>query len=320
MIEKVSDSIKISETESVMPEISVLSDVLDTLRFRGSVFFRSKLASPWGMSLQKLNHPRFHISLSGDCFIGVDQTDEEVINIRTMDIVMIPHGETHWIADELGRKLTPSAQAGDACELGTPLFQEGEITNKLICGLIDYDDDILHPILDSLPSALHFSGIKHSDPIWMTVLLIDAEMELARTSHTAIIDRLTEVLFLQLLNKHLDEHQDEVGFFAALRDSRLNKALNLIHQSPQHQWLLDELAEQANMSRATLIRKFKNTVGMPPMSYLANWRLIKAHQLLRNTSKSIDQISEVVGFSTARTLSRSFQRHFGLTPSELRRR
>lgn len=159
-------------------EINVLTDVLDTLRFRGSIFFRSKLAAPWGMSLTKMQNPRFHIALSGDCFIGVDQphghshdsAHSEILNIKHMDIVMLPYGEMHWIADQPGRKLTPSQQAGDACELGMPLFQSGEITNKLICGLIDYEKDILHPIFNALPSALHFSNIKQNDPIWMTVL------------------------------------------------------------------------------------------------------------------------------------------------------
>ncbi|MCW8930853.1 MAG: cupin domain-containing protein [Gammaproteobacteria bacterium] len=46
-----------------------------------------------------------------------------------------------------------------------PLFQSGKITNKLMCGLIDYDKDILHPILNSLPPVLHFSNIKQNAPI-----------------------------------------------------------------------------------------------------------------------------------------------------------
>jgi AraC-like DNA-binding protein len=273
------------------------------------------------MSLQQLNKPRFHIALSGSCYIGVKtKSTNEIINIKHMDIVMLPHGEMHWIADKPSRKLTPSAVAGDACELGKPLFQNGEITNKLICGLIDYDKDVLHPIVDSLPSALHFSGIEKDDPIWMTVLLIDAEMEQNDSNKTSIIDRLTEVLFLQLLNRHIKENKELTGFFAALQNNRINNALELIHQNPQNEWTLDLLAEQANMSRATLIRQFKNTIGVSPMAYILSWRMIKAHHLIKHTSKSIDQISELVGFSTARTLTKSFHRHYSMTPSELRRK
>ncbi len=319
MIEKVSTRINYPGSDPNRPELNVLSDVLDTLRFRGSIFFRSKLASPWGMSLQETKYPRFHIALSGSCFIGIDEANVEAINLREMDIVMLPHGEMHWIADKPGRKLTPSSQAGEACELGVPLFQDGEITNKIICGLIDYDKEILHPILDSLPSSLHFSGIQHNDPIWMTVLLINSQMERTQINNASIIDRLTEVLFLQLLERQVIEEKELTGFFAALRNPRVHRALELIHANPQHPWSLDSLAERVNMSRATLNRQFKKTVGVPPMAYILNWRIIKAKHFLEHSSKSIDQISELVGFSTARTLTKSFLRHYGLTPSQLRR-
>ena len=268
MVEKVSRRINSPDSQSVEPKLDVLSDVLDTMRFRGSIFFRSKLASPWGMSLEALETPRFHIALSGSCFLGVDESNDGTINLKEMDIVMIPHGKMHWIADKPDRKLTPSRQAGDACELGTPLFQNGEITNRLICGVIDYDKEILHPILDSLPSALHFSGIKHNDPIWMTVLLIDAEMESSQSRHTSIIDRLTEVLFLQLIGRHTSEDNYITGFFAALGNQRVHKALELIHKNPQYQWSLDSIAERVNMSRATLIRQFNNTLGVRLITFL----------------------------------------------------
>lgn len=315
MVKKVSNRINYDDSS-----IDVLADVLDTLRFRGSIFFRSRLAAPWGMSLSKLKNPRFHIALNGDCYIGVDDMNDKVINLQHMDIVMLPHGEMHWIADQPGRKLTPSEQAGDACELGMPLFQNGEITNKLICGLIDYEKDILHPILDALPSALHFSGIKQNDPIWMTVLLIDAEMEKEQTSLTSIIDRLTEVFFMQLLNIHMSDNKEITGFFAALNDKRIHRALELIHRNPQRQWTLELLVDKVNMSRATLVRQFNNTVGVPPMTYLLNWRMTKAYHLLKQSNSTVEQIADEVGFSTARTLTKAFQRHYGMTPSELRRK
>ncbi|MBL4762142.1 MAG: AraC family transcriptional regulator [Gammaproteobacteria bacterium] len=315
MVKKVSSGINSND-----PPAGVLADVLDTLRFRGSIFFRSSLASPWGMSLSNLTNPRFHIALSGDCYIGVDDASSTVINMQHMDILMLPHGDMHWIADQPGRELTPSEQAGDACELGLPLFQNGKITNKLICGLINYEKDVLHPLIDALPTVLHFPDIKQDDPVWMTVLLIDAEMEKAQTNHTSIIDRLTEVLFMQLLNKHMNDNKEITGFFAALHDKRICRALELIHKNPEHPWTIDLLTEQVNLSRATLTRQFNATVGVPPMTYLLKWRMIKAHNLIKHSSKTIDEISGMVGFSSARTLTKAFLNHYKMTPSQLRRK
>jgi len=308
-------------TNTYSQKFNVLGDVLDTLRFRGSVFFRSKLAAPWGMSLSKADSPRFHIALKGNFVIGAadDENDDGIVDVNQMDIIMLPNGNEHWIADQKDSQLIPSEEAGRACELGNPLFQRGEITNKLICGQVEYDREISHPILDSLPSVMHFPNVGETSTIWMTVMLIDAEMQM-EDNPTPIIDRLTEVLFLQLLNNHIRDNKEAGGFFAALRDQRVCRALELIHQNPQFLWSLEQLGEKVGMSRATLNRKFKEFVGVPPMTYVSHWRMIKSHHLLKYSSYSVEHIAELVGFSTARTLNKAFQRHYGYTPSELRKK
>jgi AraC-like DNA-binding protein len=295
----------------------VLGDVLETLRFRGSIFFRSELAAPWGMSLEQDAFPRFHIAMSGDCFVG--PSEEEAVRVKQSEIIMLPAGHAHWIADQPGRKLVPSERAGKACELGNPLFQKGEITHRLICGLVQFEQTSSHPFLDSLPEILHFPNLKAVGPIWSTVTLIDTEMHRTAGQSGLIIDRLTEVLFLQLLNHHISESKESAGFLTALRDRRVHQALSLIHAEPQVDWTLSSLGDRVGMSRATLVRHFQDAVGVAPMKYIINWRLMKAYNLVKYTSTSLEQVAEAVGFASSRTLGRAFHRHYDCTPSELRR-
>ena len=299
------------------PAFDVLGDILETLRFRGSVFFRSDLAAPWGMSLSELGIPRFHIMLSGECFIGSGAHD--ATKGEEADIVMLPNGSSHWIADKPGRELVPSAQAGRACELGNPLFQKGKITNRLMCGLVNFDQGASHPILDALPEMMHFSMLESAGPIWSIVKLIDTEMQGSQNLGSRIADRLTEVLFLQLLNHYVRENEDESGFLAALRDRRVYRALTLIHQEPEFGWTLTLLGERVGMSRATLVRRFQEVIGVAPMAYIADWRIMKAHNLVKYSATPFEQIADATGFASARTLSRAFQRRYECTPNELRR-
>ena len=299
------------------PTFDVLGDVLETLRFRGSVFFRSDLAAPWGMSLPETGIPRFHIILSGECFIGSDA--HGAAKAEEADIVMLPNGSAHWIADKPGRELVPSARAGKACELGNPLFQKGKITNRLMCGLVHYDQGASHPILDAFPEMMHFSMLESTGPIWSIVKLIDTEMQGSQNLGSRIADRLTEVLFLQLLNHYVRENEGKSGFLAALRDRRVYRALAFIHQEPEFAWTLKSLGERVGMSRATLVRQFQDVIGVAPMAYIADWRIMKAHNLAKYSATPFDQIADATGFASARTLSRAFQRHYGCTPSELRR-
>ena len=300
------------------PAFDVLGDILETLRFRGSVFFRSDLAAPWGMSLSATGIPRFHIVLSGECFVGSDTHD--AVKAEGADIIMLPNGTSHWIADQPGRKLVSSARAGEACELGSPLFQKGRITNRLICGLVNFDQGASHPILDALPDMMHFSMLESAGPIWSVVKLIDAEMQGSRNRNSRIADRLTEVLFLQLLNHYVRENKEASGFLAALRDRRVYRALALIHKEPEFNWTLASLGERVGMSRATLVRHFQDIVGTAPMAYIADWRIMKAHSLIKYSTTSLEHVAEATGFTSARTLSRAFQRQYGCTPSKLRRR
>ena len=100
-----------------------------------------------------------------------------------------------------------------------------------------------------------------------------------------IVDRLTEVLFLQLLDYYVENNESSSGFLVALRDRRsqiadcrlqiadcrLQYALALVHAEPAFNWTLAVLGERVGMSRATLVRHFHNAVGVAPMTYVANW-------------------------------------------------
>ena len=297
-------------------EFNVIGDVLETLRFRGTIFFSSELAAPWGMSLEQVGFPRFHVPLSGKFFIGTDNKD--AIGVQDTEIIMLPNGSSHWIADQPGRKLIPSKLAGKACELGRPLFQQGQITNRLMCGLVKYDHAVSHPILDSFPQIMHFPELKPTDPVWMSALLIDTEMRSTQGNGSPIVDRLTEAFFLQLLNRYVSENREATGFLAALSDRRVHQALLLIHQELRLNWTLELLSERVGMSRATLNRHFQDTVGVAPMTYVLNWRIVKAYSLIKYSSATLDQIAESIGFMSARTLSKAFQRQYNCTPSELR--
>jgi AraC-like DNA-binding protein len=306
----------VSDRLNMNDDFDVIGDVLETLRFRGSIFFRSDLAAPWGMSLEPAGIPRFHVALSGDCYVGSGAND--AVALQEMGIIMLPNGNAHWIADEPGRELIPSSRAGTACELGKPMFQRGKITNRLLCGIVNYDQGSSHPLLDTLPEIMHFPSLESTQPIWATVTLIDTEMKRAHRSRDLIIDRLTEVLFLQLLHYQVERGGDTVGFLAALQDRRLHNVLLLIHREPAYNWTLDTLSQRAGMSRATLVRKFQDAVGESPIAYVTNWRIEKARSLISYSTRSLDNIADVTGFASARTLGRAYLRRYGCTPAKTR--
>ena len=305
-----------TDQNKVKDKFDLVYDILETIRIRGTIFYHSNLAAPWGMKLELMDVPRFHIALTGKFFVGVDHNQS--LSVQSMEIVMLPTGTPHWIADIPGRDLIDSRVAGEACELDNPYFQNGELTHSLMCGVVNFDKQSSHPILDTLPDILHFPHDRIDQSAWATALLIDNEIRRIGSNSSPIIDRLTEVLFLQLIEDYINNHHHENGFIAALSDQRLRHALDLIHHYPEKNWSLESLGKAIGMSRATLNRHFQNTLDTTPIAYMQNWKMIKAYNLISYSNFSMEQIAEKVGFTSARTLSKAFHKRYNRTPSQVR--
>jgi AraC-like DNA-binding protein len=81
-----------------------------------------------------------------------------------------------------------------------------------------------------------------------------------------------------------------------------------------------ELAGAANISRAALARRFTDLVGVPPMAYLAAWRLALAADLLREPDATVGAVAKRVGYGSSFALSAAFKRVRGVSPREHRAR
>ncbi len=77
------------------------------------------------------------------------------------------------------------------------------------------------------------------------------------------------------------------------------------------------LAFEFAMSESTLLRQLKRLTGLSPLQYLQEVRLDQARRLLENRSyNSIAKVADKVGYSDARSFSRSFKQRFGKLPSD----
>lgn len=136
-----------------------------------------------------------------------------------------------------------------------------------------------------------------------------------------VIPRLIDSLLVALIRSWLDSQPlHSIGWFGALRDPQVGRALGLIHQAPQHRWTVAELATRVGQSRAAFARHFVNLVGEPPMAYVTRWRVNLAAKRLRSTGDSIEAIAEDVGYDSPTAFGKAFRKHFGHTPGRYRHR
>ena len=132
--------------------------------------------------------------------------------------------------------------------------------------------------------------------------------------------KLSELLFVEAITAYaatLPEQQ--TGWLAGLRDPYLARAMALLHGKPAHPWTVEELAQGSGLSRSALAERFVGIIGMPPIQYLAAWRLNLAAYELLHTPKSILQVAQEVGYDTEAAFSRAFKRVIGSPPATWRR-
>ncbi|RKN86295.1 helix-turn-helix domain-containing protein [Paenibacillus ginsengarvi] len=99
----------------------------------------------------------------------------------------------------------------------------------------------------------------------------------------------------------------------------MNEASSLIRKHAFETFDLKEIAAQLQLSPARLCQKFKASFGQTPSQFLTDLRLEKARQLLLETTMTLDQISEYIGYQNAYYLSHIFKKHTGVTPSSFRK-
>ena len=108
------------------------------------------------------------------------------------------------------------------------------------------------------------------------------------------------------------------GWYAAHLDPVVGPALRLLHGSPAEPWTLARLAAATHVSRAALARRFTALVGEPPMTFLTNWRLTLAADLLHEPGASVTSVAREVGYGSAFAFSAAFKRVRGVSPREHR--
>jgi AraC-like DNA-binding protein len=185
---------------------------------------------------------------------------------------------------------------------------------EMVCATFEFGTGLSNPLARALPDVV-LIRLQDMPTLDMSLKVLCREAAEQHCGRQAVLDRLIEVVFIQVLRDLMDQQRLQVGLLAGLAEPRLAKAINAMHAEPARAWSLEDLAAIAGMSRARFASKFRETVGMTPGSYLGEWRLGVAQSLLRQ-GKPVQLVSDVVGYGSASALSRAFRAHTGQTPTE----
>jgi transcriptional regulator GlxA family with amidase domain len=103
------------------------------------------------------------------------------------------------------------------------------------------------------------------------------------------------------------------------RDEAISSAQEWLHENFQRDFPLEVTARRVGMSLRNFVRRFKQATGDSPLIYLQKLRVAAAKRLLESEHRTVQEISDAVGYQDVAFFRAVFQRHAGVSPSTYRR-
>ncbi len=309
--------------------MDVLANVIAATRIGNAILCGAEFRPPWGIRFDTENRAHFHIISRGNCWLRLNE-DAKPLQLFQGDVVLAPFGGGHILSDSPDTPALPMAEALENCSRSLhcrtsdeTLSGTGASSTALICGGYSFDHQERNPLLSLLPPIIHIPAdrMEEGGGLQTVFRLLRNEVYEKSSGAETVISRLVDVLFVYVLRYWVaNEPTTSASWLTALEDPQIGKTLALMHENPGKPWTVDSLASESLMSRAVFAKRFSALVGEPPHSYLTRWRIGIAARSIRESGKSLSEISREIGYESEFSFSKAFRRIMGLPPGEYRTR
>ena len=305
--------------------MDAVAGLLDGPRARGAFLLRSQLDPPWSMRIAD-EAPLCLIALTqGEAWLLPEQGEAQLL--RPGDVAVIRGPDAYVLADDPGTEPQVIVLPGNQCVTpdghDVPLMSYMGVrtwgnspagSTVMVNGTYELEGDVSRRLLGALPPLLVLPNDAWESPL---LGLLAEEIVKDEPGQEAVLDRLLDLLLIAVLRAWFARPDAQApGWYRAYSDPVVGTALSLIHNDPAHPWTVAELAAEAGVSRAALARRFNELVGEPPMTFLTDWRLSLAADLLLEPGATIGSVAYQVGYATPFALSTAFKRVRGISPQQ----
>ncbi|WP_036026246.1 AraC family transcriptional regulator [Paraburkholderia dilworthii] len=291
--------------------MDALSQVFSLLNVRAGRCTRFEASGNWSYRFPAKPALKFGAIIRGECWM--DFGDGSRHPLAAGDSFLLANAPSYVLAND-ERAFPEDGIAMFNWEQSDVAHHEGDDT-ILVAGSFSFETSDAELLLDSLPRFLLIPG-QHpcASVIRSTLQIISTEIRGTQIGATIVTNRLVDVLLVQVLRAALDQDQGkDFGWISALTDSRIGKAIGLMHGNATHPWTLEMLSSAVAMSRSAFSKRFKSLVGLTPLDYLLRWRMRIARDLLRRGSM-VAAVASQVGYSSESAFRHAFKRLYGHAP------
>jgi AraC-like DNA-binding protein len=297
----------------------LLSDLLNLVRARCSLSGRLAAGGSWGRRFDNLDAVKFCAAVEGSCWFFMEGMASPLPFERGSILVMngssplVLASEPDLILDAV---MTPLAADGN----GNYRLGEGN-DFVMLGGMVQIDKGHQPLLLGGLPPFIHVSGAQREAASigWLLEQIVREMEPPMHPGGNIILAELAQLLFVQTLRAYvMQSPTSDGGWLKALGDRRLAPVLAAMHAHPSRAWNLADLAKESGMSRTSFVVHFRDLMGVPPLTYLTNWRMRLAEREL-SAGASVAEVAEAIGYTSESAFAHAFKRVTGAAPGKYRK-
>lgn len=297
----------------------MLTDLIETLRLTARLTGVFEVGAPFALKLERHAGVDVQLVMVSRGSAAVLTEGEAPRSLSAGDLLLFTGPGTLTLKDSVASRAAP-LKLGTCARRSLAPFEGGGAGPKTTLAAVGLglSSAPVGGLLTSLPPMLtmpaHGSSALHD-----AAQLFLSEASQPRPGGLALLSRLAEVLFIELLRREGERSGCAKGDLKALADPQLSRALGLMHGDPARDWTIEALGREVGLSRSAFAARFTARVGQAPLEYLARWRMTRAARLLVESTLPLGEIAAQVGYQSDAAFNKAFARVVGQPPGTYRR-
>ncbi|BBF43127.1 transcriptional regulator, AraC family [Lachnospiraceae bacterium KM106-2] len=128
-------------------------------------------------------------------------------------------------------------------------------------------------------------------------------------------------LLLKLKALDIEDCIKEMPYIHKTEIQILREIRKIMFEDIRRFYTIEELANRFGISQTSLKKGFKALYGKPIYTYMKNYRMnVAAEILMEDSDRSIAEVALLVGYDNASKFSAAFSKKFGITPMQHRKK
>ena len=299
--------------------MDTLDKLIELAQITGSVDIQCLFRDKWYAPHERRRaHGIAHLVVAGESYIKIEG-EPEARRLKAGDLIFFPRSAEHIISSEAACN-----NCGDTIHIDNDgaftIESSGSGSEKgldLFCARFEYDEhaDIMHDLPETVLISMNHPSLQ------CLVSMLQYESAHTLSGSRAIVNALSSVLLVLIVRAYLEQGGEAPlgGILNGLRDKRLRQLIQTVVSRPEDEWNIEKMTVLANLSRAQLMRLFKQQTGISPHAFVNLIRLRQAAVLLRQTADSVLSIALNVGFQSETHFGKAFKKQYGISPGQYRK-